>query len=149
VIVPLLPARGGGARRRAGCRRACSGSTPEQYRQVVIYCETLLVLAHSLLKELTNEKRGGLTVVSFDRSRFKMMWTVCRSPILCRYLETTDFKWQKQGRWVILGLSQEGACTDLFKNISARPIECYHVQPTYFLNGQYTFKEHRVAKSTA
>ena len=48
-----------------------------------------------------------------------MMWKWCRSPTLCRYLQTIiDFKWQKHGRWVVLGLPQAGACTDLFENFS-------------------------------
>ncbi len=37
TTVPLLPARGGGARRRAGCRRACSRSTPEQYTDKIFF----------------------------------------------------------------------------------------------------------------
>jgi hypothetical protein len=44
-------------------------------------------------------------------------------------------------RRVVLGLSEDGACTDLFENLSvnslnARPIEQY-CQPPFFLIGQY------------
>jgi hypothetical protein len=45
-------------------------------------------------------------------------------------------------RRVVLGLSQDGACTNLFEKFprelpKARPIERYHCQPTSFLIGQY------------
>ncbi len=44
-------------------------------------------------------------------------------------------------RWVILDLSQDEACTDLFDNLSVntneRPFECYHFQPTSSLICQY------------
>jgi hypothetical protein len=45
-------------------------------------------------------------------------------------------------RGAVLGLSQDGACTDLFEKpqreqLKGRPIECYHFQTTSFLTGQY------------
>jgi hypothetical protein len=64
-----------------------------------------------LLKVLTNEERGGLKVVSIDRSRFQLFTLKfskksvqtpsCERaipPTLCRYLETViDFKCHKKG----------------------------------------------------
>jgi hypothetical protein len=40
---------------------------------VLLNTLTTLCDTNYLLKVLTNEKRGGLTVVSFDRSRFKLI----------------------------------------------------------------------------
>ncbi len=67
-----------------------------------------------------------------------------RSPTLCRYWETiTYFKWHKQGSlssfrpltgWVLhrfFWKSQRG-------QLKGIPIECYQIQPTSFLIGQYT-----------
>jgi hypothetical protein len=31
-----------------------------------------------------------------------------------------DFNWQNKFRWVVLGLSQDGAYTDLFENLSEK-----------------------------
>ncbi len=44
-------------------------------------------------------------------------------------------------RGAVLGLSQNGACTEMFENLrgeqlKGRPIECYHFQTTSFLIGQ-------------
>ncbi len=55
-----------------------------------------------------------------------IMRPLCRSPTLCRYWETvTAFKWQNRNRvrWVILGLSEDGACTDLFENLSVNSLK--------------------------
>ncbi len=47
-------------------------------------------------------------------------------------------------RWVVLGLLQDGACTDFFENLSqqslkgkGRPIEYHNFQPNSFLIGRY------------
>ncbi len=45
-------------------------------------------------------------------------------------------------RWVVLGLLQDGVCTDFIENlrreyIKARPVDWYHFQPTSFLIGLY------------
>ncbi len=48
-----------------------------------------------------------------------IMWKVCRSPTLCRYLKTIiDSKWQKQGSLSSFRPLTDGACTDLFDNFS-------------------------------
>ncbi len=53
-----------------------------------------------------------------------MIWKFCHSLTLCRCLKTIiDSKWQKQVRWVVLGLSQEGACTELFENFSENSLK--------------------------
>ncbi len=47
-----------------------------------------------------------------------MMWKVCRSPILCRYWDTIVYF-----KWVVLGLSQDEACTNLFENFSENSLK--------------------------
>ncbi len=55
-----------------------------------------------------------------------MMWKVCRSPTLCRYLQTIiDFKCQKQSSLscFVLGLSEDEACTNSFENLSVNSLK--------------------------
>ncbi len=63
-----------------------------------------LNMNESILKVLTNEKRGGLAVVSFDRSPFKLflliifstycLWEVA-NPVIYQPQELTHLKWQR------------------------------------------------------
>jgi hypothetical protein len=49
---------------------------------------------------------------------------MCRSPTQCRYLLTIiDFKLQKQGSLSCFGLSEDGACADLFENLSVNSLK--------------------------
>ncbi len=49
-----------------------SRSATSSYSYVYVYGYVILCMCTFALKVLTNEKRGGLTVVSFDRSDFKL-----------------------------------------------------------------------------
>ncbi len=62
---------------------------------------------------------------------FNLVYDVkmCRSPTLCCYLQTIiDLKWHKQGSLSCLGLLGDGACTDLFENLSVSS-ETYRILP--------------------
>ncbi len=60
------------------------------------------------------------SVVSIKR----MMWKVCCSPSLCCYLKQLLISNDRNRvRWVVLGLSEDGACTDLFESLSVNSIK--------------------------
>ncbi len=54
-----------------------------------------------------------------------LMWKVCRSPTLCRSLQPIIgliSNERNRVRWVILGLSEDGTCTDLSENSSVNSL---------------------------
>jgi hypothetical protein len=55
---------------------------------------------------------------------------VCRRPKLCRYWDTIIDR--KVVRQVVLGLLQDGACTDLFENLSVNSLKGDLSNPTTF-----------------
>ncbi len=61
-----------------------------------------------------------------------MMWKVCRSPTLYSYLkQLLNANGINRVRWVVLGLSQDGACNYLIENLSEKS-----------LNGDATLSSH-------
>jgi hypothetical protein len=76
-----------------------------------------------------------------------MMWEVCRSPTLCRYLETILISNDiNRVRWVVLGLSQDGVCNDSFGNLSENSLKGDQSNDTKFKPHLFslvnTFKDH-------
>ncbi len=104
------------------------------------------------VKVLTNEKRGGLTVILFDRSRFQLLTlkfsnksvqsSSCERPkTVQRLLISND---RNRVRGVVLGLSEDRACTDLSENLGVNNLKgdlpnatTSKFQPTFFLIFQY------------
>ncbi len=55
---------------------------------------------------------------------FKFRGFFHKTPTLYRYWETIIyFKWQNRVRWVVLGLLQDGAFTDLVENLSVNSLK--------------------------
>ncbi len=66
--------------------------------------------------------RGGWTIALFELNVWCEKCVAARHyAVICKQLLISNDR--NRGRWVVLGLSEDGACTDLFENLSVNSLK--------------------------